>query len=192
VNSQAKTKRQLLSSAETALLGFLRGGPIHGYEIYQTLINTPELGLIWRIKQSRLYAMLDRLDHAGCLETTLIHQENRPPRKMLQLSPTGLAVYRAWLVEPVAQPRDMRLTFMLKLYFAIQEGDYVIDHLLDGQIKKCEEWLAAQRAAITPSTTKSVSLSHLVNGFREGQIQAMKSWLESCRGTKYEQFSDQI
>jgi PadR family transcriptional regulator, regulatory protein AphA len=192
VNSQAKIKRQSLSPVEPALLGFLRRGPIHGYEIYQTLINTPELGLIWQIKPSRLYAMLDRLDQAGCLETTLIHQENRPPRKMLQLSPAGLAVYRTWLVEPVPYPRDMRLIFMLKLYFAIQEDDYVVDHLLDCQIKQCEEWLAAQRTAITPSTTKSVSLGHLVNGFREGQIHAMKTWLESCKGIKREQFKGQM
>ena len=56
-------------SCSLALLGFLRREPSYGYEIYQRL-NRSDLRDIWRLKQSRLYAMLARLEAAGLLWAT--------------------------------------------------------------------------------------------------------------------------
>jgi len=164
-------------STDLALLGFIRGGPIHGYEIYHLLTNTPELKMIWQIKQSRLYARLDRLESDGYLSVTLVPQEGRPPRKMLTLSPAGLEAYRAWLATPVAQPRDMRLAFMLKLYFARQDGPQTARRLLEAQQTRCRTWLARQ-AAVDPAGASRQSLIDLVQTFRNGQIHAMMDWLD--------------
>ena len=49
-------------SIELSLFGFLRAGPLHGYQIHQKLSEATRLGLIWRLKQSRLYSLLDKLD----------------------------------------------------------------------------------------------------------------------------------
>lgn len=69
------------ASLDMALIGFVQDAPRHGYEIYQLLNGTPELRRIWRIKQSRLYAMLARLEDAGLLRSDVVMQEGRPPRK---------------------------------------------------------------------------------------------------------------
>jgi PadR family transcriptional regulator, regulatory protein AphA len=185
MNSHYMTiNQQVPTGIELALLGFLRQEPIHGYEIYHRLTNSPDLRLIWRMKQSRLYAMLDRLEQQGLLKVTPLPQENRPPRKMLQLSPTGLAVYRVWLVEPVAQPREMRLTFMLKLYFARQEGAEQARQLIQAQQIRCLAWLDdLNSAAVMTESGHNSQYAELVQSFRRGQMQAMMVWLIECRET---------
>ena len=51
---------------EIALLGLLRTHPRHAYELHQLLTEGSEpLGIIWRLKQSNLYALLAKLEEAG-------------------------------------------------------------------------------------------------------------------------------
>src|SRR5262245_7706992 len=118
---------------EYALLGFLRQQPRHGYEIYQQLSDPNGLWLTWRMKQSQLYALLAKLEEEGFIEATLQLQESRPPRKVFQLTETGDAAFLAWVNSPVAHPRQMRLEFLVKLYFARREGDAVALHLVEQQ-----------------------------------------------------------
>ena len=47
---------------EQALLGFLTGRPMYGYEIHQCLSQPAGLGRVWRVKQSQAYALLARLE----------------------------------------------------------------------------------------------------------------------------------
>ena len=63
---------------EYALLGFLRDEPMHAYEMYQQLHETEALGLVWRIKQSQLYALLARLEETGYLTTVTAPQRDAP------------------------------------------------------------------------------------------------------------------
>src|SRR5689334_12879542 len=103
---------------EYALLGFIQMEPIHAYEIHQRLEQTEMVGLVWRLKQRQLYALLERLEAEGYLASTTELQENRPPRRMLHLTPSGAAAFQRWLTLPVEHGRDFRQEFMVKLYFA--------------------------------------------------------------------------
>jgi Transcriptional regulator PadR-like family len=47
---------------EHALLGLLRERPMHAYEMNQRLSAVDALRLIWRLKQSHLYALLAKLE----------------------------------------------------------------------------------------------------------------------------------
>jgi hypothetical protein len=71
---------------EHALLGFLARRPMHAYEMHQTLMESRELGLIWHLKQSQLYALLTRLEDAGYVTTVTEPQGTRPPRKISRLT----------------------------------------------------------------------------------------------------------
>jgi len=154
------------------LLGFLRERPRHGYEIHQVLTETPELRRIWRVKQGRLYAMLARLEEEGLLRATLEAPTNRPPRKMLYLTPAGERAFEAWLAEPVALPREMRLEFMLKLYFAMQAGPEAAGRLIARQRAVCDEWLATQAAEPDSPFLRAVV------AYRRAHIAAIGKWLE--------------
>jgi DNA-binding PadR family transcriptional regulator len=164
---------------EHALLGFLRQQPMHAYEIHQTLMRNEALGLVWHLKQSLVYVMLERLETEGYITASLEPQGSRPPRKILQLTPDGQAAFTQWLVTPVEHGRDFRLEFLAKLYFASQDDAISAVSLIVAQQAACREWLVDLR-------TQSDALSDvhtydwLVLQFRIGQLEAILAWLDIC------------
>lgn len=166
---------------EHALLGFLRQRPMHAYEMHQMLAQAVELGLVWHIKQSQLYALLARLEEAGYIEATTETQGTRPPRKLLHLTPTGEEAFETWLITPVEHGRDFRLEFLAKLFFIAHERLGAAT-LIQAQRSTCQGWLADLR-------TQSVDVKDeypydwLVLQFRIGQIEAILDWLGTCEST---------
>src|SRR5215212_5637108 len=126
---------------EHALLGFLRQQPMHAYEIHQTLMRAEALGLVWHMKQSLVYVMLERLEAEDFVTAILEPQGSRPPRKILRLTPDGRKAFAEWLVAPVAHGRDFRLEFLAKLYFASQDEPTSAATLIAAQQAACRAWL---------------------------------------------------
>lgn len=162
---------------EHALLGFLRDEPMHAYEMHQQLHQAEALGLVWRIKQSQLYALLARLEEVGYLTTITTPQETRPPRKMLHLTPAGRAAFERWRTGPVEHGRDLRQEFLAKLYFARQEGASCVSNLLEAQRAACHTMLAALQAR---AEAAEQPFARLVYEFRRSQIEAWFAWLDRC------------
>jgi DNA-binding PadR family transcriptional regulator len=167
---------------EHTLLGFLRRHPMHAYEIHQTLMRPEALGLVWHLKQSLVYVMLERLEQAGYVSTTLEPQQARPPRKLLQLTPSGRAAFTCWLVTPVEHGRDFRLEFLAKLYFAGQDEPVVVSTLLMAQRAACREWLDDLRGQ-ADAIAGERDYDWLVLQFRIGQLEAILTWLDTCEAT---------
>lgn len=165
---------------EHALLGFLRQRPMYGYEIHQKLAGSTGLGLVWRLKQSQLYALLARLEREGYVTAALEPQDSRPPRKVFHLTEAGLEAFLAWVQGPVPQGRKLRLEFLAKLYFARREGPGVALALIDRQRAACRVWLAEKQAE-AGSGPGSRPYDWLVHQFRVGQMQAMLAWLDACQ-----------
>lgn len=163
--------------AGCALLGFFREGPRHGYDLYQELTDPQGLWLVWRMKQSQLYALLARLEEQGCLTSDLEPQEGRPPRKMYRLTPTGQEVFQAWVQAPVDRGRQVRVNLLTKLFFACREGPIVAQRLLDAQRALCQQWLDALQEA----AAEDASFQRLVHQYRAGQVRAMIDWLHTCQ-----------
>lgn len=167
---------------EIALLGFLRREPMHAYEIYLRLRHGESLGLVWRLKQGHLYAMLARLEAAGYLVGSMQPQVSSPPRKVLALTDAGRAAFEEWLTEPVAHGRDFRLTFLAKLFFASQEGKRSAAPLLARQRAACEHWRSELRERIA-ALAEDQHYDRLVLAFRATQIEAILTWLDECDAT---------
>ncbi len=167
---------------EHALLGFLRERAMHAYEMHQTLAQAEALGLVWRLKQSQLYALLARLEDTGYIDSTTEPQGTRPPRKIMRLSAEGEAAFARWLVEPVAHGRDFRQEFLAKLFFAGQDDPATVAALVERQRKACQGWhteLHSQAEAIGAERP----YDWLVLQFRIGQIEAILQWLDTCAAT---------
>ncbi|MBX7250839.1 MAG: PadR family transcriptional regulator [Candidatus Promineofilum sp.] len=161
------------ASLELALIGFVEDAPRHGYEIYQLLTGTPELHRIWRMKQSRLYAMLARLEDAELLRSDVVMQAGRPPRKLLRPTEAGASAFQTWRTQPVAQPREMRLEFMLKLYFALRHTPQTAQQLVSAQQAVCAGW-----PEMRPDPADGPFL-HAVVVYRRAHIAAIRDWLAS-------------
>lgn len=170
-------------SIELGLLGFLRQGAAHGYALHQALAQPGGLGTVWQIKLSQLYALLGKLEDAGYVTATLEPQQNKPPRKIFELTEEGACAFLAWVQRPVRHGRALRLEFLVKLYFARQEGADVARRLLAAQRRECDGWLVAEQASLHAETAGGRQYSALVHQFRQGQIQAMLSWLDQCEAT---------
>ena len=167
-------------STEFALLGFLRRQPMYGYEIHQQLSAATGLGLVWRLKQSQLYALLTKLEREGYVVTNIEYQEARPPRKMFELTEAGRRAFLEWVQQPVPQGRKLRLDFLAKLYFAQFEGEEVAHRLIEHQRAACRTWLRQQQEEAGVLRHRQ-PYDGLVFQFRIGQIEAILAWLDTCQ-----------
>jgi PadR family transcriptional regulator AphA len=183
---------EISEPAEYALLGLLWNGPRHGYELHRFFASDQELGSICRLEQSQLYAFLKKLEHLGYLESTLEPQEGRPPRRVVGLSNTGRQVFRQWVEAPTPRPREVRLLFLLKLYFARSFGTGTILTLISRQIEACEAFLK-KVADAPPNARPSASSDNaagqalqdfrvIVHQARMHQIEATIAWLKELQG----------
>ena len=166
-------------AVEHCLLGFLRERPMHGYEIHQRLADPAGLASVWRLKQSQLYAVLSRLEEEGYITARLQPQDTRPPRRVFRLTKTGREAFLVWVKNPVLHGRQIRLEFLVKLYFARQEGAGVAAQLIRRQQTTCRDWLAGQQAQ-ADKIGQANPYEWLVCQFRLGQIEASLTWLDQC------------
>lgn len=177
---------EIREPAEYALLGLLWNGPQHGYELHRAFAADQELGAICRLEQSQLYAFLKKLEQLGYLESTLEPQEGRPPRRMVGLTQTGRETFRQWIEAPVPRPREVRLLFLLKLFFARAFGAATVRTLITRQIEACRVFLEKQEhlfqaesgfAPDAPSGTTLQEFRFIVHQARIRQIEATIAWL---------------
>ncbi len=166
-------------TTELALLGFLSREPMYGYEIHQRMSDPQGLGQVWQVKQSQLYALLGKLEEEGYLTSELQLQEARPPRKMFHLTPAGKDVFQGWLHSPVEHSREMRLDFLVKLYFLREEGSPAVSQLIDRQRTVCQGWLSYQGEPSQPGVQPDYEW--YVRQFRVQQIQAILAWLDQIQ-----------
>lgn len=167
-------------TTELALLGFLHEQPMYGYEIHQRMSDPAGLGQVWQVKQSQLYALMGKLEEEGYLSTELQPQESRPPRKVFHLTPLGTQVFLEWLNSPVEHGRDMRLDFLVKLYFAQKEGVNAVVELVQKQREVVLSWLNYQDEHAAPEQVPP-TYEWYVREFRGEQNRSFLAWLDRCR-----------
>jgi DNA-binding PadR family transcriptional regulator len=134
------------------------------------------------LKQSNLYALLNKLETAGYIESVLESQGPRPPRKTLRLTLTGQAVLRRWLEIPVEHGRDFRLEFLAKLAVALDEGEQAVTTLIGLQRDATRTRLAEFQSAVD-AVAPDRSFERLVLQFRVTQLDGILSWLVTCEQT---------
>ena len=127
---------------ELTLLGVLDRTPMHGYNLFKAVSALDGFGLIWKIKQSALYALLDRLEAKGLLAGTVIPGETHPSRRQFKLTPEGKILLDAWMSSTVDSIRRMRQDFFARLYFARQVSPANALDLVHRQRTECLAWQA--------------------------------------------------
>jgi DNA-binding PadR family transcriptional regulator len=174
----ARTRGPL--SLEYILLGFLCQGPIHGYDLYKKISNFEGISLVWHIKQSQLYALLDKLEEDGLLTSNMVPGEVYIMRKEYQVTLVGRQSFRAWASSPVSHGRDMRQEFLAKLFFAQKSGVEVNMELIEEQKALCTEWLASLFNNFS-NTKDEQHYERMIFQYRISQTRAMLEWLDYCR-----------
>ena len=178
--------------AEHAILGLLSlaetDGSGYGYDLARHFAEGQPLAEILRLEASMLYHHLKKLDRAGWVVAEIDASGARPPRRVYRLTPEGRDQLGRWLSEPVAHTREVRLEFLVKLYFARRLDPGRATVLLMEQretLRRIADSLAEQldglAAAPTPLSTDD-AFTRLVLQLRLAQTQAAISWLETVGG----------
>lgn len=165
-------KHKTRNPAEYPVLGILARCPAHGYDICFRL--SEEIGSIWRLSKSNVYALLLRLERDGLVTHERVGQENLPAKNIFNLTEKGMEVYRDWITTPVRHVRDMRLEFLTKLWCAQQMRDESEIVLLKGQLAVCRKKIEILETlcASTGNEIEERSLS-----FRLTMVHAATAWL---------------
>jgi DNA-binding PadR family transcriptional regulator len=162
-------------SPQPALLGLLMSGPQHGYELYQEFSR--DLGRVWQIGMSQLYAQLKQLEEAGLVTAQTEPQPNRPPRKVYRLTPEGKAVFHDWVHQPTPYLRHLRVEFLARLYFFQRLSLPGLGELVAEQKAVCLAQIERFRRLAAETDD---DFRQLVLEFRQGQLEAVMLWLDRC------------
>ena len=162
-------------SPQPVLLGLLMPAPRHGYELYQEFER--ELGGVWEIGLSQLYAQLKQLEEAGLVASQTEPQPSRPPRKVYHLTAEGRAAFLDWVGQPTPYLRHIRLEFLTRLYFYQALALPGLAGLVAEQTAVCEAQVArfARMAEEAGDPFRRCVLE-----FRRGQLEAVVRWLGRC------------
>jgi DNA-binding PadR family transcriptional regulator len=128
-----------ITPAEYAVLGLVRNKPTYGYELQRQLSGQRGLGRVCPVEPAMVYAVLKSLSG---LELINGEWDNRsyPPKAVYTTTDAGEAEFMRWLRLPVARMREVRLDFLVKLFFALEEDMELARELLEAQIEACLEY----------------------------------------------------
>ena len=169
---------QISEPAEYAILGLLDGQPMYGYEMFQQF-QGGTLRQIVHLEMSQMYAFLKKLERLEYIEAELEPQGISPPRRIFHLTDPGRAIFHEWLTTPVERPREIRVLFLLKLYFVRQIIPDQTALLIDREIFACRKFLDHLESQRLPdaSSSDSAFLDHVVLRSRIHQTRALIDWL---------------
>ncbi len=135
-----------------------------------------ELGRVWTMSRSQVYAVLKRLELQGMVRGRPMRGQDAPDRVQYGVTAAGRRQLDLWLLEPEpsASVRNIRVEFISKLHVAERLGrspDPIIDHQRAGCLRRLRLLTAAREEAT--SATERRSLDFVI-----GQLQAAISWLD--------------
>jgi len=164
-----------LTPTAYAILGVLRERSMHGYEIAQHFKPEAELGQVVPAEMSTIYTFLKDLQEHGLIQGERVTVGARPPRTVFSLTAEAEPLFLDWVRRPVARIREVRLDFLIKLYFAQRLGGAEAQILLDAQIAVCQDYLERQKAG--ERDLKPASFEHVVQESKLTAAEGTLSWL---------------
>lgn len=169
--------------AEHAVLALLAdaGGTGHGYDLARQFQAGQPLGEVLRLEPSMLYHHLKKLERNGWVTTAVESQGSRPPRQVHTLSDSGRAEVDNWLAEPVQRTREIRLDFLVKLYFARRLRPDSVPDLVGRQraiLTDALDRLQDQTATVSGTDDEDAGFIRDALDLRLRQTQAAINWLD--------------
>lgn len=170
--------------AEHAILGllYLDDGSGHGYDLARNFADAQPLANVLRLESGMVYHHLKKMERQGWVESTVEQQPSRPARQVYHLTVAGRAELQRWLTEPVQHTREIRLEFLVKLYFAQRMDGALAATLIAGQLDALRTWLDSltEQRANADATEQPLAdrvFTQQVLDLRIAQTRAAIDWL---------------
>lgn len=163
---------------DETILGLLAAQGRHGYELLECFRSSHQLGRVWNLSVSQIYAVLKRLEREGSIVGHEVVSENAPPRTEYALTENGEKRLLVWLNEPhpSASIRCIRVEFLSRLYIAQQlsiPSDAVVRYQRDACTTQRDK-LVSERHNAEPGIDLLALELHI------GQLEAVLRWIERC------------
>jgi DNA-binding PadR family transcriptional regulator len=167
-----------MPTPDETLLGLLAAEAQHGYQLLDAFRDPAQLGRVWNLSTSQLYAVLKRLQSGGLINGEQVNSADAPTRTEYRLTESGKACLAAWLDEPnpSASIRRIRVEFLSRLYIARLLNQPTIPIVLR-QKSVCERertQLLLQRTEAAPG------MEFLTLDLQLAQLDAVLQWIERC------------
>jgi len=119
----ARRARTEPSLTEWAVLGLLREGSAHGWDVARAFAPGGAMGNVWSVSRPLVYRAIAVLRELGYVEDRgSAPSSSGPDRVLLAPTPRGRAALKRWLGRPVEHVRDLRSELLLKLLLLERAG----------------------------------------------------------------------
>ncbi|MGE5494900.1 MAG: PadR family transcriptional regulator [Burkholderiales bacterium] len=99
-----------------AVLGLLGYSPMSGYDLNKLFGES--IDHFWHASMSQIYRELNALEAEGLLTSKVCHQQDKPDRRVYNVTPEGRTEFERWLKNFPEQPlKRTRDEFSLRLFF---------------------------------------------------------------------------
>jgi PadR family transcriptional regulator, regulatory protein AphA len=124
------------------ILTLLHRRPATGYEIVKEFETV--VGYFWSASHQQVYRDLGKLAEEGLVRFTLVPQEEKPDRKVYELTQEGEEALREWIESPI-QPRNLHDELLVRLLAGELVGSVALRTLLESQRELRQEKLEKYR-----------------------------------------------
>ncbi len=172
---------------DETLLGLLAAEARHGYQLIDCFRDPAQLGNVWTLSTSQIYAVLKRLDAQGLIAGHAVESADAPTRTEYELTPEGVRRLEDWLTdpEPSASVRRVRVEFLSRLYIA-RLLDFPTGEIVRRQKQSCQQRRdekAFARDELAPG------VGHLALELEVAQLDAILLWIDRCELIPFEEES---
>ncbi len=127
---------------EHAILAFIEYQPMSGYDLKKYF--DVSIAHFWTATQSHIYKALEGLEKKGWADVHLILQDGKPNRKEYQITESGRAELRRWLVTPLAM-EPVRDPSLIQIFFSHLSTNEEIARLLEIRMEEIRAHLQILR-----------------------------------------------
>lgn len=163
---------------DETLLGLLAAEARHGYQLIDCFRDPAQLGNVWSLSTSQIYAVLKRLHAQGMIVGESIESSDAPTRIEYTLTPQGVRRLEDWLTDPnpSSSVRRVRVEFLSRLYVARLLNLPTIE-IVRTQKESCRQRRAA-RAIDRDCSAPGVG--RLALELEIAQLDAILDWIDRC------------
>jgi DNA-binding PadR family transcriptional regulator len=173
-----KTKT-FLTPAEYAVLGLVRQKPAYGYELQRHLSGKRGLGRVCPVEPAMVYAILKSLSGLELIDGVWDNSAY-PPKAVYTATEQGYATFQRWLSSPVERMREVRLDFLVKLYFSLKEDEELARQLVTAQIETTRDYADEIAREQDELETMMPSFDAIVLESKASAARITREWLERC------------
>jgi DNA-binding PadR family transcriptional regulator len=163
---------------DETILGLLAAHARHGYQLLDCFRDPSQLGEVWNLSTSQLYAVLKRLSEHGYIVGEDVESPDAPTRTEYRLTEAGHTRLQTWLNDhhPSASIRSVRVQFLSRLYIARLLNIPTIPI-----VRQQKEACSRQRAELVAQRDQAgPGVGFLALDLVIAQLDAVLQWIDRC------------